>query len=74
MDVVQAGGIAVEERLLGTTDLRVDELVGLEGLLGVLIMAGSVLPAAHFLPGSDIGGRGVLVSPFTPASRFWLNV
>jgi len=53
----QASGIAVEERLLSTTNLKADELVGLEGLLGVLLVAIVALPAANYITGTDVQGR-----------------
>eukprot|EP00959_Pyramimonas_sp_CCMP1952_P229166 4791601-Pyramimonas_sp.AAC.1 len=55
----QASGIAVEERLLTTTNIKADELVGLEGLLGVFLMAVVALPAANYISGSDFQGKEV---------------
>ena len=54
--VIQAGQIVAEERLLKHVNLPGTLIVGYEGVWGAAIMAVVVFPLLAILPGSDTGG------------------
>lgn len=54
--MVQAVQLTFEDYFLADLNMSPMQVVGYEGLYGMLLMLGLVMPAIYYLPGSDVGG------------------
>jgi len=59
--VVQAAQVILEEFLMKDVDLPAVEIIGYEGIWGVLMMLVIVYPALYFIPGDDHGHQEDIV-------------
>jgi len=55
--MVQAVQLTFEDYFMADLNMKPMQVVGLEGMYGMVVMAVMVLPAVYFLPGPDVGDR-----------------
>mmetsp|Transcript_159042 Transcript_159042/g.305060 ORF Transcript_159042/g.305060 Transcript_159042/m.305060 type:complete len:420 (+) Transcript_159042:64-1323(+) len=62
--IVQAGQMVGEEYLMKEVDLEAIEVIGYEGMWGLLAMVVVVLPVVYFIPGEDSGSQENTIDSF----------
>mmetsp|Transcript_5803 Transcript_5803/g.7837 ORF Transcript_5803/g.7837 Transcript_5803/m.7837 type:complete len:451 (+) Transcript_5803:106-1458(+) len=55
--MVQAIQLTFEDYFMSDLNLEPLQVVGFEGLYGVILMLGVMMPSIYYLPGPDVGGR-----------------